>query len=82
MRMSTAIGLDDFPAHLADLERCRPVYATLPCWAEDITTARTWTDLPENARRYVDFLSEQVGVPVSIVSVGPERQQTITRHPA
>jgi hypothetical protein len=54
-----------------------PVYATLPGWSDDITTARAWGDLPENARRYVDFLSEQVGVPVSIVSVGPERQQTI-----
>ena len=73
--------LEDFPAHLADLERCRPIYATLPGWQEDITSARTWNDLPANARRYVDFLSEQVGVPVRIVSVGPERQQTIPRHP-
>jgi len=71
----------DFPGHLADLERCRPVYETLPGWSEDITAARTWEDLPAAARRYVDFLADQVGVPVSIVSVGPERTQTIPRPP-
>ena len=70
----------DFPAHLADLERCRPVYKTLPGWNDDITGARTWAELPERARAYVDFLSAQIGVPVAIVSVGPERLQTIPRN--
>jgi adenylosuccinate synthase len=69
----------DFPAHLADLERCRPVYATLPGWAEDITRISRWEALPASARDYVDFLSKQIRVPVSIVSVGPERLQTIER---
>lgn len=69
----------DFPASLATLERCRPVYRTLPGWTEDITRARKWTDLPQAARDYVDFIADQVNVPVSIVSVGPERQQTIPR---
>jgi adenylosuccinate synthase len=71
----------EFPAHLADLQRCRPVYKTLPGWTEDITRARSWSDLPANARRYVDFLAEQIGAPVSIVSVGPERRQTILKKP-
>jgi adenylosuccinate synthase len=71
--------ISDFPAHLADLERFRPVYETLPGWSEDLTKAREWSELPSQARDYVDFLSEQVGVPVSIVSVGPERKQTIMR---
>ena len=70
--------VEDFPAHLADLEQCRPVYESLPGWTEDITAARTWDDLPANAQRYVEFLTRQVGVPVSIVSVGPERSQTLT----
>ena len=69
----------DFPACLADLETCRPVYETLPGWKDDITGARTWDDLPVQARNYVDFLAKQVGVPVSLVSVGPDRTQTIRR---
>jgi adenylosuccinate synthase len=69
--------IDRFPAHLADLEHCRPVYETLPGWSQDITTARSWSDLPPEARRYVEFLSEQVGVPATIVSVGPDREATI-----
>ena len=65
------------PASLADLERCRPVYETLPGWREDVTGARTWDDLPKAARDYVEFLGRKVGVPASIVSVGPDRNQTI-----
>jgi adenylosuccinate synthase len=66
-----------FPGHLADLERCRPVYEKLPGWSDDITGARSWSDLPRAAQDYVQFLSKQMGVPVSIVSVGPERRQTV-----
>ena len=83
--LKVAVGYEDedghripeFPAHLDDLARCRPLYQTLPGWSEDLTTARTWDALPTRARDYVRFLSAQVGVPVSIVSVGPERTQTI-----
>ena len=71
--------IETLPAHLADFERCRPVYETLPGWSEDLTKARSWSDLPQAARDYVNFLAEQIGVPVSIVSVGPERTQTIVR---
>jgi adenylosuccinate synthase len=67
----------ELPAQLADLEQCRPVYTTLPGWKEDLTGARTWSELPATARAYVEFLGAQVGVPVGIVSVGPERRQTI-----
>ena len=65
------------PASLADLEECRPVYETLPGWSEDVTAARSWDELPEAARRYVEFLGRKVGVAASIVSVGPDRDQTI-----
>src|SRR5512135_966955 len=65
------------PGPVADLERCRPVYATLPGWSEDLTAQRDWSELPARARGYVRFLAEQIGVPVAIVSVGPERRQTI-----
>jgi adenylosuccinate synthase len=66
-----------FQTSLDKLGRCRPVYETLPGWQEDITGARSLDDLPENARRYVDFVADMVGVPVSIISVGPKRSQTI-----
>jgi adenylosuccinate synthase len=69
--------IPEFPGHLDDLARCRPVYETLPGWTEDITGARSWADLPARARDYVKFISEQVRVPVSIVSVGPDRSATL-----
>jgi adenylosuccinate synthase len=72
--------IEGFPGHLDDLGRCRPVYETLPGWSDDITKARTWSDLPREARNYVDFLSEQIGVRVSILSVGPDRLATILRE--
>jgi len=71
--------IPELPGHVADMERCRPVYETLPGWSEDITKARVWSDLPKAAHEYVRFLSKQIGVPISIVSVGPERLQTITK---
>src|SRR5258708_16598961 len=71
--------VEDLPGHLADLERCRPVYETLPGWQEDVTAARTWQELPEAARRSVDFLAGQIGGPITIASVGPDRRQTIAR---
>jgi adenylosuccinate synthase len=69
--------VDDLPAALADFERCRPVYETFPGWSEPITEVTRWADLPGQARAYVDFVGQQVGVPVRIVSVGPDRRQTI-----
>jgi adenylosuccinate synthase len=70
-------AVSEMPGQLADLERCRPVYETLPGWSADVTQARKWEDLPGEARDYVRFLAKQIRVPVSIVSVGPERRQTI-----
>ncbi len=67
----------DMPGQLADLERCRPVYETFPGWSDDLTGIRSWDELPAAAREYVTFIGKQVGVPVSIVSVGPDRRQTI-----
>lgn len=71
------VAVESMPASLVDYERCRPVYETLPGWTEDLTTARSWSDLPTRAREYVEYLGRQIGVRVSIVSVGPDRRQTI-----
>ena len=62
-------------AHI--LERCKPVYETVRGWSNDISTCRRLSDLPASARNYVDRISELLGLPISIVSVGPDRAQTI-----
>jgi adenylosuccinate synthase len=59
------------------LKRCQPIYETLPGWKEDIAGARRLTDLPAGARRYIDRLAELIGLPIRIISVGPDREQTI-----
>jgi adenylosuccinate synthase len=69
--------VDELPASLADFDLCRPVYESLPGWSEDLTGVKNWSDLPVSARNYVSFLAERLGVPASIVSVGPDRHQTI-----
>jgi adenylosuccinate synthase len=69
--------LDEFPSDSFLLERCRPVYETVAGWREEIGTVRRLSDLPAAARRYVDRISEHLRLPVAIVSVGPDREQTI-----
>ncbi len=63
-----------YPKHV------NPIYEELPGWKDqDITGCRTFESLPENAQRYVEYLEEKVGVPMSIIAVGPDRDQTIFR---
>jgi len=71
--------LEEFPSRTTELARCRPIYEELPGWERDIMAVRTWEDLPPEARAYVEFIEERVGVPVTLISVGPEREQTISR---
>ena len=66
-----------FPSDAYQLEHCRPVYETLEGWSDDITGVRKLGDLPTAARRYLDRIEELVELPVSAVSVGPDREQTI-----
>jgi adenylosuccinate synthase len=82
LRICTAYELDgqrvdDFPGDAFLLARCKPVYETLPGWRAILNGARRPADLPAGPRRYVDRLSELLGLPVSIISVGPDREQTI-----
>ncbi len=66
-----------FPAHVDDIRNAKPVYETLPGWQEEITEARSWDDLPANAVAYIRRIEQLVGFPVGVVSVGPDRRQTI-----
>ena len=82
IKIATAYELDGqkidyYPASLKELDRCQPVYEELPAWKEDITAAKTWSDLPENAQKFLNRVSELVGIPLVTVSVGPDREQTI-----
>ena len=69
----------EFPRQQRVLYNCTPVYDELAGWKSDITGCRTESDLPEAARAYIRYIEEHAGVPVSFVSVGPERQQMIPR---
>lgn len=69
--------LNTFPSHVDDLRQAKAVYESLPGWKEEITTVRKLSDLPANARKYLDRIGEILGRPVEIVSVGPDREQTI-----
>jgi len=75
-RLGDAI-LDHVPARRGALSAVQPLYESLPGWTEDLTAARSWWDLPETARAYVRRVEQLAGVPVSLVSVGPGREQTI-----
>ncbi len=68
---------EHMPYHQSDLHKAVPIYETLPGWQEDISKATTLEELPAKARDYVLFLAEQANVPVSHISVGPERRQTV-----
>ncbi|MDP6442522.1 MAG: adenylosuccinate synthase [Pirellulaceae bacterium] len=73
--------IDHFPSHADDLRRAKPIYETIPGWEVDVTGVRELADLPAGARRYLDRVSELVGRPVEIVSVGPDRAQTMFATP-
>ncbi len=71
--------VEEFPASLRELSQVRPVYEQLPGWKEDIRKARSLADLPRAARDYVAYIQEALGVPVRIISLGPEPEATIFR---
>lgn len=67
----------DFPGHVEDLAKAKPVYRTLPGWKSDISSCKKLEDLPTATRQYLDTVGELVGSPIDIVSVGPDREATI-----
>ncbi|GLI07858.1 adenylosuccinate synthetase [Paenibacillus tyrfis] len=68
--------ISHYPASLKMLAECQPVYEELPGWSEDLSGVRKLEDLPENARRYLERVSELTGIPIAIFSVGRNREQT------
>ena len=69
--------IDYFPASLEDVAKCEPVYEEFAGWDESVANARSYDEIPENAKIYLRRIEEFTGTKISIVSVGPERAQTI-----
>ncbi len=65
------------PSAPADWDRCKPVYEKLPGWKQDLSGIRKYSDLPTNARRYLDRMAELAGAKISLVGIGPDREQTL-----
>ncbi len=82
LKICTAYDVDGVlhefpPASRAAWDKAIPVYEEMPGWESDTTKARSWDELPENAKAYLNRLSELVDAPISYVGNGPEREQTI-----
>jgi adenylosuccinate synthase len=74
--------VDIFPVGAEDAARCEPIYEQMPGWKESTVGAKSLAALPANARAYVKRIEELVGVPIDMVSTGPDREETIVlRHP-
>nr|HQU85114.1 adenylosuccinate synthase [Pyrinomonadaceae bacterium] len=69
--------IDTFPAVSMDLAKIKPIYETLEGWQTDTLGVTNIEDLPEKAKKYVEFLSNSIGVEIGLISTGPERDQTI-----
>ena len=69
--------VEELPASQSDFHHAKPIYEYLPGWSENITKARTFNELPANARAYVKYLEEISGAPMSAIGVGPGRDETI-----
>jgi adenylosuccinate synthase len=80
-RYRTPDGLEtrDFPAHQSDFHAAEPVYETLPGWNEPLDGCGSVDDLPDAARAYVDFVEQELGVAVSLVGTGAERESVLSR---
>ncbi len=71
-----------FPSEVQTLEKVEPIYESFEGWSEDLTAADRFEDLPDEARRYLAFVSDFVGVPISMTSTGPKREQIVMNRPA
>ena len=70
--------IDHLPYNI-EQENVKPVYREFKGWQADLTGMSTYGELPSELREYVDFIEKEAGVPVEIISVGPDRRQTITK---
>ncbi len=70
---------EHFPADIDELADCKPVYETLAGFDKDISGIKKYEDLPENAKKYIEYIEKQIGCRISMIGVGPDRNQCIYR---
>ena len=73
--------IDYFPSSIAALDKCQPVYEELPGWQAPTTDIRQYSQLPHEAQKYLARLEEVTSCPISLISVGPRREQIIKARP-
>ena len=85
--LSVAIGyeldgkpLDHIPSDITEFGRVKPRYREVKGWEEPLSDCRSFDDLPKSARDYVEMIEHVSGVPVTLISVGPAREQSILRR--
>ena len=71
---------DEIPVSQSDFHHATPIYDELPGWFEDISACRSYEELPANCRAYVEFVEERIGARISVIGVGPGREEVIVRH--
>jgi adenylosuccinate synthase len=76
-RLRDGSETEHFPAHQSDFHHAQPVWETLPGWAEPIDEASALDELPAAARRYIDYVSDALGVPIELVGVGAARERVL-----
>jgi adenylosuccinate synthase len=86
LKLCSAYELDgqtitEYPVSPGDLARCKPIYETFKGWSEDLTQVKMLKDLPRYAQEYVNFVGNQLAVPLDVISVGPGRDQTLWVKP-
>ncbi|BAK81524.1 adenylosuccinate synthase [Candidatus Arthromitus sp. SFB-rat-Yit] len=69
--------IDFIPSSIEEFSRCKPIYIELDGWSEDITQIKSFNDLPDNAKKYIKTIENITKIKISIISVGPDRNQTI-----
>jgi adenylosuccinate synthase len=72
-------AIEDFPTNLSLLENCKPVYETLPGWKTNISGIKDYSQLPSNTKSYLKKIETLSGTPISLVSVGAERGETLVK---
>ena len=72
--------IDHFPSSIEDLEACEPILTEFEGWSEDISGILDYDLLPENAKKYITYIEDKLGIKAMLVSVGPDREETIIRH--
>ena len=71
--------IDDFPLDVSRLDDCKPIYKTFDGWASSSVGVISYDQLPSNARYYLEWIEDELNVPIDIVSTGPDREQTIIK---